>query len=87
MGGQQQPARSFRSCPRRDQAIRDERRRHVGEHGQPLSTYYYVTFELDDGERREFSVDGNDYGMLVEQDGGMLTHQGTRYHGFERNRR
>jgi uncharacterized protein DUF2500 len=54
--------------------------------GGSVSTCFYVTFELDDGERSEFSVDGRDYGMLVEGDEGTLTHQGTRYHGFERSR-
>jgi hypothetical protein len=49
-----------------------------------VSTYYYVTFELDDGDRKEYSLYGTDYGMLAEGDEGTLTYQGTRYHGFER---
>jgi hypothetical protein len=53
--------------------------------GGRVWTEYYVTFELDDGERREFWVDGNDFGLLVEGDRGTLTHQGTRYKGFERS--
>lgn len=44
----------------------------------------YVTFEFDDGERREFWVNCEDFGVLVEGDRGTLTHQGTRYKGFER---
>ena len=32
----------------------------------------------------EFYVDGYEYGMLVEGDKGMLSFQGTRYLGFER---
>ncbi|WP_228469285.1 DUF2500 domain-containing protein [Paenibacillus sp. JNUCC31] len=49
------------------------------------STSYYITFELDNGERVELNVGGNDYGMLVENDRGMLTYQGTRFKHFERD--
>ena len=48
------------------------------------STWYYVTYELDSGERREFGVRGQEYGLLAEGDVGMLTYQGTRYKGFMR---
>jgi len=47
-------------------------------------TTYYVTFEVASGDRMEFEVDNNGYGMLVEKDIGKLTFQGTRYMGFER---
>jgi hypothetical protein len=50
------------------------------------STSYYVTFEVESGDRMEFHLTGKEYGMLAEGDEGMLTFQGTRYHGFERNR-
>jgi len=50
------------------------------------STYYFVTFELDSGERVEFGVPGTEYGLLVEGDEGMRTYQGTRYHGFHRRK-
>jgi hypothetical protein len=49
------------------------------------STWYYVTFEVESRDRMEFSVDGQEYGMLAEGDYGRLTFQGTRYLGFERN--
>lgn len=49
------------------------------------STYYYVTFELDNGERIELMVGGSEYGALVERDQGMLTYQGTRFKHFERD--
>jgi hypothetical protein len=52
--------------------------------GGRVWTHYYVTFEMEGGERREFWVDGEDFGVLVEGDSGTLTHQGTRYKGFER---
>ena len=49
------------------------------------STYYYVTFELESGSRLEFWVEGEEFGLLVEGDHGVLTHQGTRYLGFQRH--
>ena len=48
------------------------------------TTSYYVTFEVESGDRMEFSVSGREYGLLVEQDFGTLKFQGTRYLGFER---
>ena len=47
-------------------------------------TTYFVTFEVESGDRMEFAVQDSEYGMLVEKDGGRLTFQGTRYMGFER---
>jgi hypothetical protein len=48
------------------------------------STTYYVTFEVPSGDRMEFVVRDDEYGMLVEGDAGKLTFQGTRYLGFTR---
>ena len=48
-------------------------------------TSYYVTFQVESGDRMEFSVSGPEYGMLAEGDRGSLSFQGTRYLGFERN--
>ena len=48
-------------------------------------TSYYVTFQVESGDRMEFEVDGSDYGLLVQGDIGKLSFQGTRYLGFERN--
>lgn len=58
----------------------------TGAHGFTVmsSTSYYVTFELENGERMELSVKGPEYGMLAEGDIGTLSYQGTRYLGFER---
>lgn len=53
-------------------------------HHHHTSTTYYVTFQVESGDRMEFYVDGYEYGMLVEGDKGMLSFQGTRYLGFER---
>ena len=48
------------------------------------STTYYITFEVESGDRMEFNVNGSEYGMLAEGDMGRLVFQGTRYLGFER---
>lgn len=50
------------------------------------STSYYVTFQVESGDRMELHLSGQEYGMLVEGDKGRLTFQGTRYLGFERHR-
>ena len=49
------------------------------------STRYYVTFQVESGDRMEFPLSGREYGMLAEGDRGKLTFQGTRYLSFERN--
>lgn len=48
------------------------------------STFHYVTFQVESGDRMEFHLGGREYGMLAEGDRGRLTFQGTRYLGFER---
>ncbi|WP_353617143.1 DUF2500 domain-containing protein [Bacillus sp. E(2018)] len=57
-----------------------------GSNDSSASTWYFVTFEVESGDRMEFHVKAQEYGMLVEGDRGTLTFQGTRYLGFERNR-
>ena len=47
-------------------------------------TSYYVTFQVESGDRIEFLVSGTEYGMLAEGDSGELTFQGTRYLNFRR---
>ncbi|MBS4218267.1 DUF2500 domain-containing protein [Bacillus sp. FJAT-49711] len=54
-------------------------------HSHHTSTSYFVTFEFESGDRTEFKVSGKEYGLLAESDTGILTFQGTRYLGFERN--
>lgn len=53
-------------------------------HHYHSSTTYYVTFQVESGDRMELQMSGSEYGMLVEGDAGMLSFQGTRYLGFER---
>ena len=58
---------------------------HAGEHHHShTSISYYVTFEVESGDRMEFLVPDMEYGLLVEGDKGNLSFQGTRYLGFER---
>jgi hypothetical protein len=46
---------------------------------------YFVTFEVESGDRMELKVKDNEFGMLVEGDQGELTFQGSRYLGFVRH--
>ena len=48
-------------------------------------TDYYATFEVESGDRMEFSISGRDFGLLAEGDIGKLTFRGSRYQGFERD--
>jgi hypothetical protein len=56
--------------------------------GREHSSYsnYFVTFEVESGDRLEFQIKDTEYGMIVEGDDGELTFQGTRYQGFIRSR-
>lgn len=58
-----------------------------GGHGN-MSTHtsYYATFETGEGDRLEFPVGSQFLGMHIEGDAGMLTHRGTRFIDFERER-
>ena len=53
-------------------------------HHHHTSTSYYVTFQVESGDRIEFHISGQEYSLLIEGDSGKLTFQGTRYLGFER---
>ena len=55
-----------------------------GAHGYHTtsSTTYYVTFQVESGDRIAMSVSGSEYGKLTEGDEGKLTFQGTRYLQF-----
>lgn len=58
-----------------------------GGHGDSsASTRYYLTFQVQSGDRMELDVTSTEYGMLAEDDLGILTFQGTRYQGFERKK-
>lgn len=53
-------------------------------HVSSTSTTYYVTFEVESGDRMELCLPGTEYGLLIEGDAGTLSFQGTRYLGFQR---
>ncbi len=55
-----------------------------GHHHHTTSTTYYVTFQVESGDRMELRVDPSQYGLIVEGDQGKLTFQGTRFLNFER---
>lgn len=49
------------------------------------STWYYITFQTEHGERLELSLSGRTYGMLQEGDKGTLIYQGQWFKDFKRN--
>ena len=57
----------------------------TGMHHTTFSTTYFVTFQVESGDRMELQVTGDEFGMLAEGDKGTLTFQGTRYLGFSRS--
>lgn len=57
---------------------------HNGHMHTSSSTSYYVTFEVQSGDRMELKVPRSEFGLLVEGDVGMLSFQGTRYLEFDR---
>ena len=48
------------------------------------ATFYYITFEVESGDRMELFVHSDLYGLIVEGDRGNLTFQGTDLISFER---
>ena len=48
------------------------------------NTTHFVTFQVESGDKIEFTVSGSEYAQLAEGEQGKLTFQGTRYLGFER---
>lgn len=55
----------------------------AGEHHHH-HTSYYITFQVESGDRMELNVPSTEYGYIVEGDRGNLTFQGTRFVSFER---
>ena len=56
----------------------------TGMHHTSHSTSYYVTFQVESGDRMELHMSGREYGLIVEGDRGFLTFQGTRFLDFQR---
>lgn len=55
-----------------------------GGHNHSAHTTYYITFQVESGDRLELNIPASEYGYIVEGDRGKLTFQGTRFLGFER---
>ena len=74
------------TVPARVVAKRTQMHRH--HHGDTMhhhvSTTYFITFQVESGDRMELSVSGQEYGLLIEGDYGRLSFQGTRFLSFER---
>ena len=64
--------------------MRRKTHHHHHKHGHHHSHSYHITFEVENGERIELRVKRYEYNEMSVGDRGMLTHQGTRYKGFER---
>lgn len=57
----------------------------TGAHGYHtiISSSYWVTFQVESGDKMDFLVDGNEYKRINEGEKGKLLFQGSRYLGFE----
>lgn len=53
--------------------------------GDNSRTNYYATFELENGQRIEFSIPDNKAGYIIEGDSGILSFQGNLFVKFERS--
>lgn len=49
---------------------------------RPVSGDYYVTFEMEGGDRMELKLPGREFLRIAEGDFGRLTFQGSRYIAF-----
>ena len=54
-------------------------------HTKATDRHYFVTFQVESGDRIEFWVTSFQYSELKQDDCGILTFQGTRFIGFERD--
>ncbi len=64
-----------------------KRTKHARHRDHLGAVYYYATFEVESGDRIEFYIPMNEYGLLFEGDEGILTFQGTQFKGFSRKKR
>lgn len=70
--------------------VRHHTNHHNGDNGMMHSsnssrTYYYITLEFDNGERKEYLDVKNLYGLVVEGDTGYAAIQGDWIVAFERD--
>ena len=67
-----------------DAVVAAKRTAHHGGGNTAALTSYYVTFQVESGDRMELSMPGREFGMLAEGDRGRLAFQGSRFLGFAR---
>ncbi|PWL98668.1 MAG: DUF2500 domain-containing protein [Clostridiales bacterium] len=74
------------ACPRVTAPATLVAKRHLvrGSGSTASRTWYYMTFEFESGDRAEFSVPSDVFGLSVEGDHGKLMFQGTWFISFER---
>ena len=64
--------------------VLEKRTRYSRNRNTMRNAVYYVTFEVDSGDRMVLNLSERDFGLLIEGDKGMLTFQGSKFCGFER---
>ncbi len=73
-----------RVVSRRQEVTHHARNMNDGVYHTSSTTRYFVTFQVESGDRMELQLDGSDFGMLAEGDEGRLSFQGTRFLDFQR---
>jgi len=56
--------------------------RFISAEDPPMTGDYFVTFEMEGGDRMELKLPGRDFLRIAEGDFGRLTFQGSRYIAF-----
>ena len=74
-----------RVVSRRQEVTHHARNMNDGVYHTSSTTRYFVTFQVESGDRMELELDGSDFGMLAEGDEGRLSFQGTRFLEFQRS--
>lgn len=74
-----------RVVSRRQEVTHHARNMNDGVYHTSSTTRYFVTFQVESGDRMELQLDGSDFGMLAEGDEGRLSFQGTRFLDFQRS--
>ena len=79
-----QPARARLVQAVRTRAMVVAKRTELYGGGENVATLHYATFELEGGSRREFMLNGMQYGLIAEGDVGILIYQENRIVSFAR---
>ncbi len=74
-----------RVVSRRQEVTHHARNMNDGVYHTSSTTRYFVTFQVESGDRMELELDGSDFGMIAEGDEGRLSFQGTRFLDFQRS--